>query len=162
MERSSELIPNWAESGIGQPEANPHPLPTPQQDIASSDEEEAFRYKYRHETTRTRWTGGRHLFPHPRHAYPLTNVRTVLNIDCVTNTDEVIKEWVKSLLIYQEVTCTEGNHLKTFILLTLGGKVYEWFGALIKETKVRYLEERPQLMLRQSLIRLKMKFDENF
>jgi len=83
--------------------------------------------------------GGRHLFPHPGHAYPLTNVGTVLNIDCVTNTDEVVKEWVKSLLIYSGVTRTEGNDLKTFIPLTLGGKVYEWFRALPEETKVRYL-----------------------
>jgi len=69
----------------------------------------------------------------------LTNAGTVLNIDCVTNTDEVIKEWVKSLLIYQGVTHTEGNDSKTFIPQTLGGKVYEWFGALPEETKVRYL-----------------------
>jgi len=29
--------------------------------------------------------------------------------------------------------------MKTFIPLTLGGKVYKWFGALPEETKVRYL-----------------------
>jgi len=121
MDRSTELVPDSAESGIGPLEANPNPQNTPQRDIASSDEEEASRYRYRHEPTRTRRTGGRHLFPHPGHAYPLTNVGTVLNIDCVTNTDEVIKEWVKSLLIYQGVTRTEGNDLKTFIPLTLGG-----------------------------------------
>ena len=68
----------------------------------------------------------------------MTNARIVPNIDCVTNTDEVIKEWVKFLLIYQGVSGTEGNDLKTFIPLTLGGKVYEWFGALPEETKVRY------------------------
>ena len=40
MERSGKMIPHSAESGIGQPEANPHPQLTPQQDIAISDEEE--------------------------------------------------------------------------------------------------------------------------
>jgi len=81
----------------------------------------------------------RHLFPHPGHVYPLTNAEAVLNIDCVTNTDEIIKECVKSLVIYSGVTQTEGNDLKAFIPLTLGGKVYEWFGALPEETMVRYL-----------------------
>ena len=42
-------------------------------------------------------------------------------------------------MIYQGVTRTEGDDLKRFIPLTLGGKVYEWFGALPGETKVRYL-----------------------
>jgi len=139
MEQSNDLVPDFAKSGIGQPEADPHPQNTPQQDIASSEEEEASRYRYRHESSRTRRIGGRHLFPHPGHAYPLTNAGTVLNIDCVTNTDEIIKEWVKSLIIYSGVTRTEGIDLKTFIPSTLGGKVYEWFGALLEETKVRYL-----------------------
>ena len=67
--------------------------------------------------------GGRHLFPHPGHAYPLTNAGAVLNIDCVSNTDDVIKEWVKALLIYTGVTRTDGEELKVFIPLTLSGKV---------------------------------------
>ena len=33
MEGSGEMIPDSADSGIGQPEANPHPQLTPQQDI---------------------------------------------------------------------------------------------------------------------------------
>ena len=69
----------------------------------------------------------------------MTNGGTVLNIDCVTNTDEVIKELVKSLLIHQGVTRIEGNDLKAFSPLTIGEKVYEWFGTLPEETKVRYL-----------------------
>jgi len=127
IERSTEVVPDSAESAIGPLEVNPNPQNTTQRDIASSDEEEASRYRYRHEPTRTRRIGGRHLFSHPGHAYPLTNAGVVLNIDCVTNTDEIMKEWVKSLLIYSGVTRTEGNDLKTFIPLTLGGKVYEWF-----------------------------------
>jgi len=50
MERSGEMILNCAESGIGQPEANPHTQLTPQQDIARSDEEEASRYRCSHDT----------------------------------------------------------------------------------------------------------------
>ena len=73
----------------------------------------------------------------------MTIAGTVLNIDCVTNTDEVVKEWVKSLVIIQGVTRMEGEDLKRFIPLTLGGKVYEWFGALPEETKVRYLGGTP-------------------
>ena len=76
---------------------------------------------------------------HPSHTYPLTNVGAVLNIDCVTNTDDVIKEWVKALLIYTGVTRTDGEELKTFISLTLSGKVAVWFTTLSEETKVRYL-----------------------
>jgi len=62
------------------------------------------------------------------------------NIDCVTNQDEVIKEWIKALLIYQGVTRTEGDSLKTFIPLTVSGKVADWFTALLEETKHQYLE----------------------
>ena len=98
MERSNELVPDSAESGIGHPEPNPQNIP--HRDIASDDEAEASRYRYRHEPTRTRRIRGRHLFPHPGHAYPLTNAGAILNIDCVTNTDEIIKEWVKALHIY--------------------------------------------------------------
>jgi len=107
--------------------------------MASSDEEEAQRYRYRHNSSRQRRTGGKHLFPHPGHAYPLTNAGAVLNIDCVSNTDDVIKEWVKALLIYTGVTRTDGEELKVFIPLTLSGKVADWFAALPEETKVRYL-----------------------
>ena len=107
--------------------------------MASSDDEESQRYRYRHETSRTRRIGGRHLFPHSGHAYPLTNAGAVLNIDCISNTDEVIQEWVKTLLIYQGVTRTEGDSLKTFISLTLSGKVADWFTTLPEETKGRYL-----------------------
>jgi len=64
MERSGERVPDSAESGTGQPEANPRPQHTPQQDIASSEEEEEPRYRYRYESTRTSRAGGRHLFPH--------------------------------------------------------------------------------------------------
>ena len=85
--------------------------------MASSDDEESQRYRYRHEPIRSRRIGGRHLFPHPGHAYPLTNARVVLNIDCVINQDEVIKDWVKALLIYQGVTRTKGDSLETFIRL---------------------------------------------
>ena len=53
MERSNEIIPDSAESEVGHPEANPNPQNTPHRDIASSDEEEASRYRYRHEPTRT-------------------------------------------------------------------------------------------------------------
>jgi len=109
MERSQDLIADSAESRVGHPE--PNPQNTPQRDIASDDEEEASRYRYRHEPTRTRRIGGRHLFPHPRHAYPLTNAGAILNIGCVTNTDEIIKEGVKALHIYSGVTRTEGNNL---------------------------------------------------
>jgi len=49
-----------------------------------------------------------------------------------------LKNGSKSVLIFQGVR-TERNDLKTFISLTLGGKVYEWFGALPEEMKVRYL-----------------------
>jgi len=56
---------------------------------------------------------------HPGHVYPLTNADAVLNIDCVTNTADVIKEWEKALLIYTEVTGTDGEELKTFIPLSL-------------------------------------------
>jgi len=158
MERSEEMIPDSVELGIGQPEANPHAQLTPQQDIASSDEEETSRYRYRHEHPRPRRISNRNLFPHPGHAYSLTNAGTVLNIDCVTNTDEVIKEWVKSLVKYQGVTRTEGDDLKRFIPVTLGGKVYEWFGALPRRNKGKVLQQ----MHRQSLTRLKTRFDENF
>jgi len=68
------------------------------------------------------------------------NLKVKPSIECVTNTDEVIKEWVKSSVIYQGVTRTEGEDLERFIPLPLGGKVYERFGALPEETKVRYLE----------------------
>ena len=112
MERSGEIIPDSAESGIRQPVANPHAQLTPQQDIVSDEEEEASRCRHRHEHPRPRQISNRNLFPHPGHAYPLTNAGTVLNIDCVTNTDEVIKEWVKSLVIYQGVTRTKGDDLK--------------------------------------------------
>ena len=54
MERSNDLVPDSAESGIGQPEADPHPQNTPPQDVASSEEEEVSRYRYRHESSRTR------------------------------------------------------------------------------------------------------------
>ena len=57
----------------------------------------------------------------------------------MTNTDDVVKEWVKALLIYTGVTRTDGEELKTFIPLTLSGKVVDWFTALPEETKVRYL-----------------------
>jgi len=77
--------------------------------------------------------------PHPGHAYPLTNAGAVLNNECVTNQDEVIKEWVKALLIYQGITRIEGDSLKTFIPLTLSGKLANWFIALPKETKEQYL-----------------------
>ena len=107
--------------------------------MASSDDEETLRYGTRHEPTRSRRVGARHLFPHPGHAYPLTNAGAMLNIDCVTNTDEVIKEWVKALLIYQGVIRTEGDSIKTFIPLTISGKVHDWFTALPEETKVQYL-----------------------
>jgi len=63
----------------------------------------------------------------------------VLNINCVSNTDEVIKEWVKALLINTGVTRTDGEELKEFIPLTLSGKVADWFTALPEETKVWYL-----------------------
>ena len=85
MEWSNELAPDSAESGVRHPE--PNPQNTPHRDIASDDEAEASRYRYRHEPTRTRRIRGRHLFPHPGHAYPLTNAGAILNIDCVTNTD---------------------------------------------------------------------------
>jgi len=62
----------------------------------------------------------------------------MLKIDCVTNIDEVIKDWVKALLIYQGVTRTEGESLKTFMPLTKSGKVYDWFTALPEETKAQY------------------------
>jgi len=64
MERSNEIVPNSAESGVGHPESNADPQNTPHRDIASSDEDEASRYRYRHESTCTRQVGGRHLFPH--------------------------------------------------------------------------------------------------
>jgi len=67
MERSNEIVADSAESGIGQPEPNPKSHNTSHQDIGSSEEEEASRYRYRHEPTRTRRVGGRHLFPHPGH-----------------------------------------------------------------------------------------------
>ena len=57
----------------------------------------------------------------------------------MSNTNEVIKEWVKALLIYTRVTRTEGESLKAFIPLTLSEKVADWFTALPEETKVRYL-----------------------
>jgi len=57
----------------------------------------------------------------------------------VSNTNEVIKEWVKALLIYTGVTRIEGESLKTFIPLTLSEKVADWFTTLPEETKVRYL-----------------------
>ena len=41
MERSTDLIPDSAESGVGPIEANPNPQNTPRRDIASSDEEES-------------------------------------------------------------------------------------------------------------------------
>jgi len=63
----------------------------------------------------------------------------LLDIDCITNQDEVIKDWVKALLIYQGVARTEGESLKTFIPLTISGKVYDWFAALPEETRGRYL-----------------------
>ena len=83
--------------------------------------------------------GGRYLFPHTGHVYRLTNAGAVLNIDGVTNQVEVIKEWVKALLIYQGVTRIEGDSLETFIPLTLSGKVADWFTALPEETKHQYL-----------------------
>jgi len=49
MERSNDLVLDSAKSGIGQPEADPHPQNTSQQDIASSEEEEASQYRYHHE-----------------------------------------------------------------------------------------------------------------
>ena len=104
-----------------------------------SSDEESQRYRYRHEPTRRRRIGGRQLFPHPGHAYPLTNAGATLNLDGVNNTDEVINEWVKDLLIYQGVTITEGDSLKTFIPLTFSGKVADWYQALPEETKGRYL-----------------------
>jgi len=45
MERSTDLVPDSAESGMGPLEAIPNPQNTPQRDIASSDEEEASRYR---------------------------------------------------------------------------------------------------------------------
>ena len=54
MEWSNEIVPDSAESGIRQPEPNPESNNTTQRDIASSNEEEASRYRYRHEPTRTR------------------------------------------------------------------------------------------------------------
>ena len=104
--------------------------------MASNDDEESQRYRYRYEPSRTRRVGGRHLFPHPGHAYPLTNAGAVLNIDCVTNHDEVIKEWVKALLIYQGVTRIEGDSLKTCTPLTSSGKVVDWFTPLPEKTNM--------------------------
>jgi len=129
--------------------------------MASSDAEE-IRCRYRHEPTGSRQTGVRHLFPHPSHAYPLTNAGAMLNIDCVTNTDEVIKDWVKALFIYQGVKRTEGDTLKTFITLTISGKVYNWFIALPEEIKAQYLRGTTTNDSKPSLILLRMKFDENF
>jgi len=63
----------------------------------------------------------------------------MLNIDCVTNADEVIKDWVKALLIYQGVTRTEVDSLNTFIPLTISGKVYDWITTLLEETEAQYL-----------------------
>jgi len=55
MERSTDVILDSAESGIGPLEVNPDPQNTPPRDIASSDEEEASRYRYRHEPTTRIW-----------------------------------------------------------------------------------------------------------
>ena len=98
--------------------------------MASSNEEETLWYQYRHKPTRSRRIGGRQLFPRSGHAYLLTNAGAMLNIDYITNTDEVINDWVKALLTNESVTRTEGDSLKTFIPLTISGKVYDWFIAL--------------------------------
>ena len=137
METSGEsqqplIVQDSVASGSGTPAAHLETQTNYDSHMASSESQ---RYRYRHEPTRTRRIGGRHLFPHPRHAYPLTNAGAVLNIDCVLNTDDVIKEWVKALLVYQGITRTEGVCLKTFIPLTLSGKVANWFQALPEETK---------------------------
>jgi len=51
IERSTDVIPDSAELGIGPLEVNPNPQNTPQRDIASSDEEEASRYRYPRKTS---------------------------------------------------------------------------------------------------------------
>ena len=131
------IVQDSAQSGAR--EVQPNSQTQLDSQMASSDEEEAQRYRYRHTSSRQRRKGARHLFPHPGHAYPLSNAGAVLNIDCVSNTDDVIKEWVKALLIYTGVTRTDGEELKVFIPLTLSGKVADWFTALPEETKIRYL-----------------------
>ena len=134
----SGIVPETQESGQAGQQIETEVQSRMNEQPESSDEE-AHRYRYPHESSRRRRIGGRQLFPHPGHVYPLTNAGATLNIDCVTNTDEVITEWVKALLIYQGVTRTDGDSLKTFLPLTLSGKVADWFQALPTETKAQYL-----------------------
>ena len=92
MEESPLIIPELVGSNSEVPEADPQTQTNYDSQMPSSDEEETLRYPYRHEPTTFRRIKGRHLFPHPGHAYPLINAKAMLNIDCVTSTDEVIKD----------------------------------------------------------------------
>ena len=76
-EDSGQIIPETQESGRRPPEVQPEITSHYDEHMESSDEESQ-RYRYRNEPTRQRRIGGRQLFPHPGHAYPLTNAGATL------------------------------------------------------------------------------------